>query len=58
MSSNLTLTLAVLIVAGALAILGYVLTPKCPACKRQVKRGATKCKHCGSDMPTPTPLDE
>lgn len=28
--------------------------PKCPACKGDVIPGATKCKNCGSDLPTPT----
>lgn len=27
--------------------------PKCPACKGDVVKGATKCKNCGSDLPAP-----
>jgi hypothetical protein len=28
--------------------------PKCPACKGDVIKGATKCKNCGSDLPNAT----
>ena len=29
---------------------GPDMGPKCPACKGDVVKGATKCKNCGSDL--------
>ena len=33
-----------------------VFSPRCPECKAPYYRGASKCCHCGADVPPPPPL--
>lgn len=42
-------------IGWALVLFACDLRLKCPECKGQVIKGATRCKNCGADLRKPTP---
>lgn len=46
-----TMTTAGYIEGRGLAIIDESDTTTCPYCAETIKREATRCKHCGSDIP-------
>ena len=47
---QIALGFAIILIVGIALAVTWVSAPRCPACRKKMQRGATKCFRCGNDL--------